>query len=311
MGVHTLSTENTNRELYRLDPTIYANTAANVLGESAIQSTKFGKELGNIQGRTFWGNVDFQDYDYQLNHATSTQKTTNYSVGVGTTTATGIGVGVQLDAGKLKLDDAVYGIQNSTDTNMVGLTVGANKQVGGMDVSGWLKGATTSTDSNRHGTTTKGDFDGRLYGVGVQVGKQLQLDPKTAIKPYAFLNHQQYDYNGSFDDGKNTIHDITAKQSQLGVGVDATYQLANNWEVFGGAQLANSFNKDAKLTTSYTGTSTPVVFDHWDTGKTRWSAKVGTNYHLSPNSQVGLSYDHTSGKHDDAGRINIGFTSKF
>lgn len=308
---NTLSTPVANRELYRLDPTIYANTASNTLNQSATQAVGFGKKLGNIERGAVWGNVDFQDNDYELNHATSNRETTNYSVGAGTKLDSGVSLGVQLDAGKLDVADEVYGVRNKTNTNLIGLTVGAGKDLGDVEVSGWVKGANAKTESERHGTNTKGDFDGRVYGVGVQVAKDVQVAPTTSVKPYAFANHQNYKYDGSHNDGLNTINHIKADQTQAGVGVDVAYRPTGNWEIFGGAQVAHDIKKDVKLNTNYTGTSTAVEFDEWDTGKTKASAKVGANYHITPNSQIGVSYDYTNGKHEDIGRINVGFTSKF
>ncbi|WP_066805639.1 S8 family serine peptidase [Moraxella oblonga] len=308
---NTLSTPSTNRELYRLDPTVYANTASNALDESANQTVQFSKQLGNAEGRAIWGNVDFQERDYKLNHATSDRKTTNYSVGVATKLNSGVGLGMQIDAGKLDLTDAVYGVNNKTETDMIGLTVGAGKNIGNAHVSGWVKGANVKTESERHGTNTKGDFDGRLYGVGMQVGTTIQPTPTSSIKPYVFASHQNYKYDGSYNDGINTINSIKADQTQAGVGVDIAYRPSNNWEIFGGAQVAQNLNKDVKLNTNYTGTSTAVEFDEWETGKTKVSGKVGVNYNITPNSQVGISYDYTDGKYDDANHINVGFTSRF
>lgn len=308
---HTLSTPSVNRELYRLDPTVYANTASNALDESASQAVKFGKQLSNVNGRAVWGNVEFQERDYKLDHATSDRKATNYSVGVATELSSGVGLGLQIDAGKLDLTDAVYGVSNKTDTDLIGLTVGASKDFGGIDVSGWVKGANAQTESERHGTNTKGDFDGRVYGVGVQVAKGIQVAPTTSVKPYAFVGHQNYKYDGSYNDGINTINSIKADQTQAGAGVDVAYHTSSGWEIFGGAEVASNLSQDVKLNTNYTGTSTAVEFDEWETGKTKVSAKVGVNYNITPNSQVGISYDYTDGKYDDVGRVNVGFTSKF
>lgn len=306
----TLSKTDTNRELYRLDPTVYANNAINSLDVSADQGTEFGRRLAQLNQNTLWGDVRHQNYRYNLSHATSERRGTNYSVGVGGMLGK-TSVGAELDVGTSSLTDSVYGISNKATTKTVGLTVGAKKDLNGYALSGWVKGATSSTESERHSTNKKGNFDGTLYGVGVQLGKTLTINPQLTATPYAFANHHTYAYRGNVDDGINTLNRITANQQKIGVGADVTYRPTDNWEVFGGAKLTNTVSKDVKLDTHYTGTATAVSFEDWNTDKTKWSAKIGTTYHLTPNSQIGLSYDYSKGSHDSTGRVGLSVASKF
>ncbi|MDO4450016.1 MAG: S8 family serine peptidase [Moraxella sp.] len=308
----TLSVVDTNKELYKLDPSVYANTAANTVEVSATNATNFAKKLGNLEERAMWGDVLHQEYDYDLNHSTSERKTNGFNVGVGTKLDTGVVVGAQIDTGKLELVDSVYGINNKTETKLLGLTVGASKSITDKaNVTGWLQGANTSTKSNRNGANNSGDFDGRVLGAGVQVASKLNVGSQVEVKPYAFAGYQNYKSNDNYNDGINNINSLSTKQTQIGIGVDAAMMVAPNWEVYGGVQAANTTKKDVKLRTNYAGTSTDVEFEGWDTGKNQVKATIGTNYNITPNAQVGLNYSYTDGKHNDVSAIGANFTMKF
>lgn len=307
-----LSVANTNRELYKLDPSVYANTASNAVEVSATNAVDFAKKMGDVEAKTFWGGATHQEYDYALDHATSDRKTNGFNVGVGTKLDNGVSVGAQIETGKSELVDSVYGISNKTETKMTGLTVGASKSITEtVDVTGWVQGANTATKVSRNGDKKSGDFDGRVLGAGIQVGGKLKVGEQIDVKPYAFVGHQNYKSDDKYDDGINTINKLSAKQTQIGAGVDVATMVTPNWEVYGGVQVANAVKKDVKLNTSYTGTSTDVEFEGWDTGKNQVKATIGTNYNITPNAKVGLNYSHTNGKHDDVSTVGASFTMKF
>lgn len=76
-------------------------------------------------------------------------------------------------------------------------------------------------------------------------------------------------------------------------------------------QVAHAVSRDTNLDTRYVGTTTDVQYGTWDTDKTKWSAKVGANYNVTPNSQVGLNYSYTGSGDSDASQVGLSFTSKF
>lgn len=166
-----LSVVSTNRELFKLNPTFYADSALNAVEDSAIHATEFGKRVS--KPRSVRGEVSHHDYDVDLAHAISERKGNTFSVGANTQTANDISVGAQLDVGNLDLSESVYGIGNSTKTDSIGLTVGAAKQLGDAYVSGWLKGAKVDTEAHRGDNAEKTNYDGKLYGVGVQAANHL------------------------------------------------------------------------------------------------------------------------------------------
>lgn len=308
-----LSVANTNKELFRLDPTVYANTAGHALDVSGTDTTAFGKKVGKLNGKTIWGGATHQAYDYELNHSSSDRKAVGFNFGGGTTLDSGVSVGAQLDSQKLNLTDSVYGVTNKADTTLTGLTVGASKIVGEkLTVLGWAKGATTKTESVRNGLVGKGDFEGKLFGAGVQVAGKVKLSDFVDIEPYAFIGHHNYKADAGYHDGINTIKELTANQTQVGIGADMGYNVAPNWEVYGGMKLTNAIKQDSKLQATYAGVEGVAVdFESWDTGKNQWSATVGTNYKVTQNTQVGVSYSHTNGKHNDLSQVGLSLTSKF
>lgn len=217
-----LSTVSTNRELYKLDPTFYADSALNAVEDSANHATEFGKRVSTPRG--VWGNISHHDYDVELEHATSARKGNNISVGASTQTAADISVGAQLDVGNLDLSESVYGIGNSTKTDSIGLTVGASKKLDDAYVLGWVKGAKVDTEASRGENSNKVEYNGKLYGAGIQAGTNIDTASGVSVQPYAFVNHQQYKNDGSFNDGLDIANDIKAKQTQVGVGADMVFQ---------------------------------------------------------------------------------------
>lgn len=304
-----LSTVSTNRELYKLDPTFYADSALNAVEDSANHATEFGKRVSAPRG--VWGNISHHDYDVELEHATSARKGNNISVGASTQTAADISVGAQLDVSKLDLEESVYGIGNKTKTDSIGLTVGASKKLGDAYLSGWVKGAKVDTEANRGENSNKVEYNGKLYGAGIQAGTNIDTASGVSVQPYAFVNHQQYKNDGSFNDGLNVVDDIEAKQTQVGVGADMVFQATPALQLTGGVQVAHAVSRDTNLDTRYVGTATDVQYGTWDTDKTKWSAKVGANYNVTPNSQVGLNYSYTGSGDSDASQVGVSFTSKF
>ena len=304
-----LSVVSTNQELYKLDPTFYADSALNVVEDSAVHATDFGKRLKD--GRNVWGSVSHHDYDVDMAHATSERKGNTYTVGASTQTANDVSVGAQLDVSDLDLKESVYGISNKTQTDSIGLTVGASKNVGDAYVSGWVKGAKVETKANRAEMTDDIKYDGKLYGVGIQVGKNIDTASGVSVQPYAFANHQKYKNDGDINDGMNIITDISAKQTQVGVGTDVAFQATPALQLTAGVQVAHAVSRDTSLDTRYVGTATDVQYGTWDTDKTKWSAKVGANYNVTPNSQVGLNYSYTGSGDSDASQVGVSFTSKF
>lgn len=307
-----LSTVSVNRELYKLDPTFYADSALNTVEDSAIHTTEFGKNVSASRG--IWGNISHHNYDVELDHATSERKGNNISVGINTQTAGDISVGAQLDVSKLDLEESVYGIGNKTKTDSIGLTLGASKKLNDNTyVSGWVKGAKVETEANRVENSTKVEYDGKLYGVGVQAGTNIDTASGISVQPYAFANHQQYKNDGSFNDGTNVVNDIKAKQTQVGLGADVVFQATPALQLTGGVQVARAVSRDTELNTQYAdvGTTSPVTYDAWDTDKTKWSAKIGANYNVTQNSQIGLNYSYTGSGDSDASQVGVSFTSKF
>lgn len=305
-----LSVVSTNRELFKLDPTFYADSALNTVEDSAVNATEFGKRLQD--GRRVWGSVGHHEYDVDLAHATSERKGTTYSVGASSETATGVSIGAQIDVSDSQLKESVYGLSNKAESDVFALTVGASKKLDDKAyVSGWVKGARVDTEGERGGATQKTEFDGKLYGVGVQAGTSIDTATGVSVKPYAFANHQQYKNDGSVNDGTNIINDLKAKQTQIGVGTDVAFQATPNLEINGGVQVAQAVSRDTTLNTTYVGTDTDVSFGTWDTDKTKWSAKVGANYKVGANSQVGLNYNYTGSGDSDASRVELSLTSRF
>lgn len=307
-----LSEINTNQELYKLDPSVYANTAANTIDVSSTNATDLAKKLGNLEDNAIWGGATHQAYDYKLNHSTSHRKTNGINLGGGAKLDAGLTVGAQLETGELSLADSVYEVNNKTKTKMTGVTLGVSKSIADKaQLTGWVQGATTTTESTRHGQVKSGEFNGKVFGTGVQVDGKVKVGEQLEIKPYAFIGHQNYKSNDKYNDGMNTINKLTAKQIQVGVGADVAMQIAPNWEVYSGVQATNTVKKDVKLNTYYTGTDTDVEFESWDTGKNQVKATIGTNYNITPNTQIGINYNHTNGKHNDVSSVGLNFTSKF
>ncbi|AKG15738.2 hypothetical protein AAX08_07280 [Moraxella bovoculi] len=304
-----LSTVSTNRELYKLDPTFYADSALNAVEDSAIHATEFGKRVSAPRG--VWGNISHHDYDVELEHATSARKGNNISVGASTQTAADISVGAQLDVGNLDLSESVYGVGNSTKTDSIGLTVGASKKLGDAYVLGWVKGAKVDTEASRGENSNKVEYNGKLYGAGIQAGTNIDTASGVSVQPYAFVNHQQYKNDGSFNDGLNIVNDIKAKQTQVGVGADMLYQATPALQLTGEVQLAHAVSRDTELNAQYVGTSTDLSYGTWNTDKTKWLAKVGASYSVTPSSQVGLNYSYTGSGDSDASQVGLSFTSKF
>lgn len=304
-----LSTVSTNRELYKLDPTFYADSALNAVEDSAIHATEFGKRVSKPRG--VWGNISHHDYDVELEHATSARKGNSISVGASTQTAADISVGAQLDVGNLDLSESVYGIGNSTKTDSIGLTVGASKKLGDAYVLGWVKGAKVDTEASRGENSNKVEYNGKLYGAGIQAGTNIDTASGVSVQPYAFVNHQQYKNDGSFNDGLNIVNDVKANQTQVGVGADMVFQATPALQLTGGLQLAHAVSRDTELNAQYVGTSTDLSYGTWNTDKTKWLAKVGASYSVTPNSQVGLNYSYTGSGDSDASQVGLSFTSKF
>lgn len=304
-----LSTVSTNRELYKLDPTFYADSALNAVEDSANHATEFGKRVSTPRG--VWGNISHHDYDVELEHATSARKGNNISVGASTQTAADISVGAQLDVGNLDLSESVYGIGNSTKTDSIGLTVGASKKLGDAYLSGWVKGAKVDTEASRGENSNKVEYNGKLYGAGIQAGTNIGTASGVSVQPYAFVNHQQYKNDGSFNDGLNIVNDVKANQTQVGVGADMVFQATPALQLTGGLQLAHAVSRDTELNAQYVGTSTDLSYGTWNTDKTKWLAKVGASYSVTPNSQVGLNYSYTGSGDSDASQVGLSFTSKF
>lgn len=304
-----LSTVSTNRELYKLDPTFYADSALNAVEDSAIHATEFGKRVSKPRG--VWGEVSHHDYDVDLAHAISERKGNTLSVGANTQTANDISVGAQLDVGNLDLSESVYGIGNSTKTDSIGLTVGASKRLDDAYVLGWVKGAKVDTEASRGENSNKVEYNGKLYGTGIQAGTNIDTASGVSVQPYAFVNHQQYKNDGSFNDGLNIVNDIKAKQTQVGVGADMLYQATPALQLTGEVQLAHAVSRDTELNAQYVGTSTDLSYGTWNTDKTKWLAKVGASYSVTPSSQVGLNYSYTGSGDSDASQVGLSFTSKF
>ncbi|MFB2587724.1 S8 family serine peptidase [Acinetobacter sp. c1-l78] len=311
---YTLDTVVANQELFKFDPTIYANTAANNLEESAKQTTSFARQLANVSAPVVWGGVTHQAYDYKLNHADSSRSTNNLTVGLGSKLDSDISVAAQLDAAKADVNDTVYGVSNKTESTLVGVTAGVSKAIGDANIAGWLKAGTASTKSTRTGgNTNKGDFSGRVFGVGAHVDQTFMVHPQLSVKPFGFVSHQTYSAKAGFDDGVNVIDKLTASDTQVGVGADVNYQVAPNWDVYGGMKVSQSLNQDAKLETRLKSKLDTKLdaYDNWNTGKSKWSASVGSAYKFTPNSQIGVNYEYTGGKNTSASRVSASLTTKF
>ncbi|WP_435938491.1 autotransporter outer membrane beta-barrel domain-containing protein [Moraxella bovoculi] len=209
------------------------------------------------------------------------------------------------------MSESVYGIGNSTKTDSIGLTVGASKKLDDAYVLGWVKGAKVDTEASRGENSNKVEYNGKLYGAGIQAGTNIDTASGVSVQPYAFVNHQQYKNDGSFNDGLNIVNDIKAKQTQVGVGADMLYQATPALQLTGGVQLAHAVSRDTELSAQYVGTSTDLSYDTWSNDKTKWLAKVGASYSVTPNSQVGLNYSYTGSGDSDASQVGLSFTSKF
>ncbi|MFW2179961.1 S8 family serine peptidase, partial [Moraxella sp. TY6] len=306
-----LSAKATNQQIYQLDPTIYSNSAVNAVEESFEQTNDFSQRL--VKNDRFWADTHRQDYDLKVGEASSNRTTNNQTIGTGLAISDSINLAIQADIAQLKNDEDVYGIHNTSDTDMTAITVGINKNLNQDSyLLGWAKGATLETKTTRSNTNShQVSQDGNLYGAGIQVGSNYQLNDRFSVNPYALTSYHQYKADNMVNDGVNQINDLNVKQWQMGVGMNANYQVNPAWKVYGGLQFTEAVDRDAKLNTNYVGTESALQFKGWDTGKDKLKATVGTSYQISDRSSVGVSYDYMGSEHSDSQRVNLGFTSKF
>ncbi|WP_147285819.1 S8 family serine peptidase [Moraxella equi] len=312
MADPVLSVKATNSELYKLDPTFYVNSTVNAIESSADASNTFANRLSTIKHGEVWADASYQDYQLNQAHATSERKATHQAFGIGAELG-GVKLGAEFNSSQLDATENVYGISNKTDSKMMGVTLGASKELTENNyLSGFVKGSKVEAKATRHGQNDKVQLDGKVLGMGLQIGKHAKVSPKLTLNPYLSANYHQYDHDDAvINDGINTITGLDVKQLQLGVGVNANYELTPNLQVYGGVSFHEAVNRDATLDTLYTGTDTALRFNGWDTGKDKYKATIGLNQKIGQNSSLGLSYDYAGSEHTDSSRVNLGFTTRF
>ncbi|WP_181879698.1 autotransporter domain-containing protein [Moraxella lacunata] len=307
----TLSTTATNAELYKLDPTIYVNSTVNAIEQSVDSSNTFAQRLSTLKQGSFWAEAAYEEYDLDQRQAISNRKGTHQSVGIGTDLG-GIKVGAQFDSSQLDVNQSVYGVTNKADTKLMSVSVGASKSLGNDNyLSGFVKGSVLDGKATYH-NGNKTDLQGKALGVGLQLGKHNQVTPKLSVNPFVSANYHHYDHDDKvMNDGINTIHDIDVKQLQLGLGVNANYQVTPNLELYGGLSFYEAVKRDATINTNYTGTDTALSFNGWDIGKDKYKATLGLNHRITPNNTLSLSYDYAGSEHTDSSQVKLGLVSRF